>query len=202
MFTRRESFSEYIRFYPIVSILLAINIAIFLVTLLPYIGFTVRDLGVGDNFKISQGEWWRFITPMFLHGGIMHIIFNMFCLFVFAPELERITGKARFITLYMLAGIFANVATYFLMDLGYRHLGASGAIFGIFGAFGALVYYTRRTMPELRQIILPIIVISVIMTFLQPGINATAHVTGLIVGFLIGLSYFNPKRITSWRLNR
>lgn len=202
MFTRRESFAEYIRFYPIVSILLAINIGIFLITLLPYIGIIVVDFGLGDNYRISQGEWWRFVTPMFLHGGIMHILFNMFCLFVFAPELERITGKMRFITLYMLAGIFANIATYFLMDLDYRHLGASGAIFGVFGAFGALVYYTRRTMPELRQIILPIIVISIIMTYLQPGINATAHITGLIVGFLIGLSYFNPKRITSWRLNR
>ena len=47
-------------------------------------------------------------------------------------------------TLYLLSGIFANVATYFLQDLGYAHVGASGAIFGIFGAFGALVYYTKR----------------------------------------------------------
>ena len=57
-------------------------------------------------------------------------------------------------------------------------------------------------MPELRQTILPIIVISLIMTFVQPNINVTAHVTGLIVGFLIGLSYFNPKRIISWRTTK
>ncbi|MBO1912581.1 rhomboid family intramembrane serine protease, partial [Microvirga sp. 3-52] len=78
-------------------------------------------------------------------------------------------------------------------------LGASGAIFGMFGAFGALVYYTKHAMPQLRQIILPIIVISVIMTFVGPNINVTAHITGLVVGFLIGLSYFNPKRILSWK---
>ena len=144
MFTRRESFSEYIRFYPVVTIFLALNIGVFLVTLLPFIGDRVLYGGMGINYLIADGEWWRFLTPMFLHGGIMHILFNMFCLFVFGPELEKITGKMRFITLYMLSGIFANVATYFIENLGYAHVGASGAIFGIFGAFGALVYYTRR----------------------------------------------------------
>ena len=199
MFTRTESFSEYIRFYPIVTILLFINIIVFLITLLPGIGYIVLEGGMGINYLIADGEWWRFVTPMFLHGGFMHIIFNMFCLFVFAPELEKITGKMRFATLYLLSGIFANVATYFFQDPGYAHLGASGAVFGVFGAFAALVYYTKRSMPQLRQIILPIIVISVIMTFVGSNINATAHIAGLVVGFIIGLSYFNPKRILSWK---
>ncbi|WP_210470849.1 rhomboid family intramembrane serine protease [Sporosarcina sp. 6E9] len=199
MFTRTESFSEYIRFYPMVTIFLFINIVVFLITLLPGIGYIVLDSGMGINYLIADGEWWRFITPMFLHGGFMHILFNMFCLFVFGPELEKLTGKMRFTTLFMLTGIFANVATYFFQDLSYAHLGASGAIFGMFGAFGALVYYTKHAMPQLRQIILPIIVISVIMTFVGPNINVTAHITGLVVGFLIGLSYFNPKRILSWK---
>ena len=202
MFTRRESFSEYIRFYPIVTTFLALNIVIFLLTVLPIVGHSIRNAGLGVNYLVTEGEWWRLITPMFLHGGIMHILFNMFCLFVFGPELEKIMGRMRFVTLFMLAGILSNVATYFLQDPYYTHLGASGAIFGIFGAYGALVYYTRSSMPELRQIILPIIAISIVMTFIQPGINATAHVTGLIVGFLIGLSYFNPKRITRWRATR
>ena len=132
----------------------------------------------------------------------MHILFNMFCLFVFGPELEKIAGKTRFLTIYLLSGIFGNVAAYFLQDLNYSHVGASGAIFGIFGAFGALVYYTKKVLPELRQIILPIIAISVVMTFLQSNINVIAHIVGLIVGFLIGLSYFHPKRIISWRKKR
>ena len=202
MFTRRESFSEYIRFYPIVTTFLALNIVIYLLTVLPIVGHSILVAGLGVNYLVTDGEWWRLITPMFLHGGIMHILFNMFCLFVFGPELEKIMGKMRFVTLFMLAGILANVATYFIQDPIYQHLGASGAIFGIFGAYGALVYYTKKSMPELRQIILPIIAISIVMTFVQPNINVTAHVTGLIVGFLIGLSYFNPKRITRWRATR
>lgn len=199
MFIRRESFSEYIRFYPIVSFFLAINIIIFILTALPFIGPRIIAWGLGVNYLIADGQWWRFITPMFLHGGIMHLLFNMFSLFIFGPELEKITGKMRFFTLFMLSGIFANVATYFFMDPFYRHLGASGAIFGIFGAYAALIYYTRRSMPELRQVIIPILAISLVMTFFQPGINKTAHISGLIVGILIGLSYFNPKRIVSWR---
>ena len=108
-------------------------------------------------------------------------------------------GKARFLTIYLLSGIFGNIATFFLQGPDYASVGASGAIFGILGAFGALVYYTKHILPQLRQIIVPIIVISIIMTFLQPNINTTAHIVGMIVGFLIGLSYFHPKRIVSWR---
>jgi len=181
-----------------VTTLLVLNISIFLITLIPFIGGEIRFAGMGINYLISNGEWWRLLTPMFLHAGIAHLLFNMFSLFVFGPELEKVCGKMRFFTLYMLAGIFGNIATYFLKEPTYAHVGASGAIFGIFGAFGALIYYTKKSIPELRQIVLPIIVISLVMTFLQPGINATAHVAGLIVGFLIGLSYFNPKRILSW----
>ena len=199
MFSRTESFSQYIRLYPVVTFFLALNILIYVVTLIPVIGTQVFNTGVGINFLISDGEWWRLLTPMFLHGGIMHLLFNMFSLFIFGPELEKIAGKARFLTIYLLSGIFANIATFFLQAPDYQSLGASGAVFGILGAFGALVYYTKRILPQLRQIILPIIVISIVMTFVQPNINATAHITGLVVGFLIGLSYFNPKRIVSWK---
>src|SRR5690625_2949007 len=110
MFTRNESFSEYIRFYPVISILLALNLGVFILTWLPGIGSLVYYGGMGMNAAIANGEWWRFFTPMFLHAGIMHILFNMFCLFVFGPELEKIIGKMRFITLYLLSGLFANVA--------------------------------------------------------------------------------------------
>ncbi len=199
MFSRTESFSQYIRLYPVVSFFLATNIIIYILTILPGIGNIILALGVGNNGLISEGQWWRLFTPMFLHFGFMHILFNMFCLFVFGPELEKVAGRLRFLTIYMLAGLFGDVATFFLYDANYTHVGASGAIYGIFGAFGALVHYTKKVLPQLRQVILPIIVISIVMTFLQPGINVTAHIAGLIVGFLIGLSYFHPKRIANWR---
>ena len=92
-----------------------------------------------------------------------------------------------------MSGIVGNTATYLLNDSSYGSLGASGAVFGIFGAFGALVYYTRRTMPMLRKLILPIIVISVIMTFLQSKVYVYIHLGGLVAGFLLGLVYLHPK---------
>ncbi|WP_342514264.1 rhomboid family intramembrane serine protease [Sporosarcina sp. FSL K6-1522] len=199
MFVRTESFSQYIRLYPVVTFFLALNILTHLVTLIPVIGNEVYFFGVGVNAWIAEGDWWRLVTPMFLHADFMHLLFNMFSLFIFGPELEKIAGKARFLTIYLLAGIFGNIATYFLQPLEYASVGASGAIYGILGAFGALVYYTKHILPQLRQIILPIIAIGTIMTFLQSNINATSHITGLVVGFLIGLSYFHPKRIISWR---
>ncbi|EGQ25099.1 MULTISPECIES: rhomboid family intramembrane serine protease [Sporosarcina] len=202
MFIRTENFSQYVRAYPIVTFLLALNIGIFILTWIPGIGNQLLLFGIGDNFLIANGEYWRLVTPMFLHGGLTHLLFNMFSLFIFGPELEKIAGKARFITIYMLAGLFGDVATYFLQSGDYRHLGASGAIFGVFGAFGALVYYTKHVFPQLKQVILPIIVISVVMTFVGTNINVTAHIAGLITGFLIGLSYFNPKNIVSWRKKR
>lgn len=202
MFLRTESFSQYLRLYPVVSTLIALNLIIHILTWIPGIGDLLYYYGVGSNFLIKAGEWWRFITPMFLHGGLMHLLFNMFSLFLFGPELERLTGKVRFITIYLLAGLFGTAATYFLQPLDYLHVGASGAIFGIFGAFGALLYYGRRSLPQLRQIILPIIVISIVMTFLTPNVNATAHIAGMITGFLIGMSYFHPKRIVSWKTKK
>jgi len=199
MFSRTENFSQYIKLYPVVSIIIAINVIIHLVSLVPYLGDIIFNFGAGANFLISDGQWWRFITPMFLHAGLMHLAFNMFSLFLFGPELEKFTGKVRFLTIYFMAGLFGTVATFVLQDANYIHVGASGAIYGILGAFGALVYFARNTLPQLRQIILPIIVISIVLTFLTPNINVTAHLSGLAVGFLSGLVFFKPKVNVNWK---
>ena len=199
MFSRTENFKQYTKYYPVVSTFIAINLIFYVLTILPGVGVLVLNYGIQVNFLIQNGEWWRIFSAMFLHAGFLHVLFNMFSLYIFGPELEKIAGKARFITIYLLSGIVGNMATYLLNDSSYGSLGASGAIFGIFGAFGALVYYTRRTMPMLRKLILPIIVISVIMTFIQPNVNVYAHLGGLVTGFILGLIYLHPKRILSWR---
>lgn len=202
MFIRRENFKQYIKLYPIVSLLIGINLVIFILTMLPVLKEYIFMYGMYDNILIENGQWWRIITSMFLHAGFLHVLFNMFSLFLFGPELEKIAGKVRFLTIYFLAGIFGNVATFILVDGNYWSVGASGAIFGIFGAFAALVYYTRNTMPQLKQIMMPIIIISVIFTFLTPNVNIWSHLGGLLTGFLLGLSYFTPKNIIKWRMKK
>lgn len=199
MFSRTENFKQYTKYYPVVSTLIAVNLILYVLTLLPGIGTILWKNGIQVNYLVLTGEWWRIFSAIFLHAGFMHVLFNMFSLYLFGPELERIAGKARFTTIYLISGIVGNVATYLFYDISYASLGASGAVFGIFGAFGALVYYTRRTMPMLRKLILPIIIISVIMTFLQSNVNIYAHLGGLVTGFLLGLVYLHPKRILSWR---
>lgn len=199
MFIRRENFKQFLKLYPVVSAIIAINFIVFIITMLPNIGDEIFYSGASVNYLISDGQWWRIITSLFLHAGFMHVLFNMFSLFLFGPELEKIAGKMRFLTIYFLAGIFGNMATFVMQDGMYASVGASGAIYGIFGAFAALVYYTRHTMPQLKQVIMPLIIISVIITFISPNINVTGHLGGLITGFLLGLSYFSPKNIIRWR---
>ena len=195
MFIRRENFKQYVSYYPVVSTLLAINLIVYLITIIPNIGDKIIFYGMSINGLILQGEWWRVVTAMFLHGSFTHILFNAFSLFLFGPELERFCGKGRFILIYLASGIAGNVLTLIIQHQGYLSLGASGAIYGIFGAFAALVYYTRHRFPQLKQVILPLLVISVIMTFLSTGVNVTAHLGGLATGFVLGLYFFNSKNI-------
>ncbi|MBO2537072.1 rhomboid family intramembrane serine protease [Rummeliibacillus suwonensis] len=202
MFNRTENLSQYIKLYPVISIVIAINIVVYLLGLIPPLGANILNLGQSANYLIADGEYWRLITAMFIHGGFFHLLFNMFSLYVFGPELERIAGKLRFFTIYFVSGFMGNIISFLTQPPYYASIGASGAIFGIFGAFAALVYYTRKTMPQLKQIIMPIIIISLIMTFLQSGVNGTAHVVGLITGLIIGLFDFHPKRALRWMKKR
>ncbi len=142
---------------------------------------------MGVNLYIVQGEYWRLVTPIFVHSGITHMLFNSFSLVLFGPGLERILGKSRFILLYLATGVLANVATLILKPLTYTHVGSSGAIFGIFGIYLAIVFLRKDMMSrENSQVILTIAIIGVIMTFLQPNINITAHLFGLLTGFILG----------------
>nr|WP_106781590.1 rhomboid family intramembrane serine protease [Lysinibacillus timonensis] len=202
MFIRRENFKQYIRLYPVVSTIIAINLIIYILTIPSDLRDIIFAYGMSINYAIGYGEWWRVVTSIFIHADFFHVLFNMFSLFLFGPELEKIAGKARFLTIFLLAGIFGNVITFVTQHSFYASVGASGAIYGLFGAYAALVYYTRHTMPQLKQIIMPLIIISVILTFLQPGINIAGHLGGLATGFIIGLVYFTPKNIIRWRNKR
>ncbi|MEG9298576.1 rhomboid family intramembrane serine protease [Mangrovibacillus sp. Mu-81] len=188
MFVRTESFSQFLRLYPVISLIVFIHIVLFLVSALPiFPQLWVYEQLAGVNLYIKEGEWWRLITPIFVHLGFAHLLFNSFSLVLFGPPLEQRLGKVRFILLYLASGIFANIITYIIKPLTYSHVGASGAIFGLFGFYIAMILLKKQFITkESRQIILPIVVIGVVMTFMQSGINITAHLFGLLGGFIIG----------------
>jgi membrane associated rhomboid family serine protease len=106
---------------------------------------------------------------------------------LFGPALERMLGKLKFLAVYLISGIAANIATLLLEPPAYVHVGSSGAIFGLFGFYISMAMYQKHMLSrESSQTVLTIAAISVVMTFIQPNINITAHIFGLIAGFLIG----------------
>lgn len=190
MFIRNErSVSEFIRYYPVVSTIVIIHIAMWLLTDLFPISFfeMLYDLGVGRHYEIHNGEYWRFLTPLFLHGGLTHMLFNSFSLVLFGPALEQMLGKTKFLLAYLGAGVLANIATFIINPaFHFAHVGASGAIFGLFGIYIFMVGFRKHLIDsQSAQIIMIIFIIGLVMTFLRPNINQFAHILGFVAGFLI-----------------
>lgn len=200
MFVRTESFKQFIQFYPVVTLIVAIHLILFLSVQLPlFPSKLLFESLVGVNIYIGMGEYWRLVTPIFLHAGFAHVLFNSFSLVLFGPALERALGKWLFMVVYLACGMAANIATYLLNPPYYTHLGASGAIFGLFGIYLATIFLKKGAMPpQGKQVILPMAAIGVIMTFFQSGINITAHIFGLIAGFLIGALLIQIKPVRFW----
>jgi len=195
MFTRTESFRDFVRFYPIVTLIIFIHILLYLATTVPV--FPSRylfELLSGVNLFIVNGEYWRLVTPVFIHAGFAHMLFNSFSLVLFGPALEQLMGRTKFILLYLTTGIAANIATLALEPLTYTHVGSSGAIFGLFGFYIAIIVFRKAMLSrENSQTIMTIAIIGVVMTFVQSNINITAHIFGMIAGFLIGAAMFNKR---------
>jgi rhomboid protease GluP len=205
MFSRSESFQQFIRYYPIVTAIILIHVLLYLVTFIPFLpGRYIFELLAGVNLYIAEGEVWRIVTPIFLHSGFAHMLFNSFSLVLFGPALERMLGKTKFLFIYLAGGILANIATFFVNPLTYTHVGSSGAIFALFGFYIAIIVYKKHMLSQQNsQIILTITVIGLIMTFLQPNINIAAHLFGLISGFIIGsIMYYDSQASFNMRRAR
>ncbi|WP_152655443.1 rhomboid family intramembrane serine protease [Oceanobacillus sp. CFH 90083] len=202
MFIRTErSIKEFFQLYPVVTIIVGINILLwFIIDFLSLrIGATIRDLGLGVNFWIGLGEWWRIFTPIFLHAGVMHMLFNSFSLVLFGPALEQMLGKVKFILAYIGTAATANVGIYFIESPSYAHLGASGAIFGLFGIYVYMLVFRQDLIDQSsRQIIGVIVVIALIMTFVRSNISVLGHLFGFFSGFiyapllLAGVKSYSP----------
>ncbi|MGN9863769.1 rhomboid family intramembrane serine protease [Bacillus swezeyi] len=195
MFIRTENFQTFIRLYPVTTVILALQLAIWIVFLIPLPSVQMwSDLMIGFNWGIANGEWWRFVTPILIHGGVSHLLFNSMSLFLFAPGLERMLGKLRFMVIYFGAGVIGNIGTYFIEPLEYMHVGASGAIFGLFGVYLYIVLFRKELMGSANsQIIVTILAISVLMTFINHNINIMAHIFGLLGGLALAPLFLNKK---------
>ncbi|GAA6237044.1 rhomboid family intramembrane serine protease [Apilactobacillus micheneri] len=134
---------------------------------------------------IYYGEWWRFITPIFIHLGFLHILMNGISLYYVGIQIEKIFGHIRFLTIFMLSGIMGNIIS-FAFSSGLS-AGASTAIFGLFGVFLMLGENFRDNFAvrQMSQSFLLLIIVNIVFDLLSSGIDIAGHLGGLIGGFFI-----------------
>jgi rhomboid protease GluP len=165
--------------------LIGICVVVYLLQVTNFIDIT--SALIKDNSLIMQGQVWRLFTPMFLHGSILHLGFNMYALFSIGPTLERFYGRWRYLVLFILSGFAGNVMSF--MFTQNPSLGSSTAIFGLIGAEGVLLYQNREVFGSIaRRALSQVVMIAVINLIIgatpNSGIDNWGHIGGLIGGTL------------------
>lgn len=147
-------------------------------------------LGAKVNELITGGEYYRLITSMFLHGGLIHILLNMYALYSIGPIVEKIYGPKKYIVIYFVSGILSSLLSYIMSPA--MSIGASGAIFGLLGALLVYAYKMRKRIGKgLIKNIVTVIGINLFIGMTIPNIDNFAHVGGLIGGLVISYYFFN-----------
>src|SRR5699024_6418865 len=138
---------------------------------------------------IQDGQWWRLITPIFLHIGIFHILMNGFTLYIMGKSLEPLMGHWRFFVLYILSGIVGNLASFAFDGYYTISAGASTSLFGTFAAFlsFALIYRENQGFWELGKSFLTLIVLNLLISLVGSNFDIWGHIGGIIGGFFLGV---------------
>ncbi len=191
---------------PVVITLIALNVAMFLLEVLaggstnPFVLHRLGQLETSDFFAV--GQYWRLLTSLFLHYGPVHLLFNIYALYILGPALERSIGELRFIACYLLSGIGSGLGVVLLHTIGLTPpqdvVGASGCIMGVVGAWaGFLLRYRHAPLARRRlQNIVFIVVIQTVFDLTTPQISMAAHMCGLITGLVLGL-ILTPRQVRS-----
>ena len=183
----------------VTKLLVAANVIVYLITVAqsPYSGKLNSPGGsLFNNWAlfgpaVDHGDWWRLITSAFLHGGLLHIAFNMLALWWLGSPVEIALGRARYLGLYLVSGL-AGAAGALIADPNSVTVGASGAIFGLLGA-GLILEY--QATGSLAGNYLMLIVINLAISF-SPGLNISygGHIGGLIGGIVTTLAFTHARR--------
>jgi membrane associated rhomboid family serine protease len=213
---RRFLQALFTRSNPFTMIFIGVNVGVFVLMCLAG-GFAVTSvdplvlLGFGakqNNLIVEQHQYWRLITSIFIHIGIIHLLLNNYALWIIGQEIERIYGSARFVILYLATGIIGSLGSYVFSPQA-TSAGASGAIFGLFGVMAAFAFRYRKEIPEflsrdIKRRVIPIIFINLAFGFSVRIVDNAAHIGGLLSGIALALiiPYMRPnERITPtvWR---
>ena len=188
---------------PAVLTLIVINVLAFLLEISAG-GWNDPDvlhrIGALEPYAVVKGEYWRLLAALFLHGGFLHLGFNLFALYVLGPPLERAIGTKRFAACYLISGLASSAGVVALAVLGFvqaaQVIGASGCIMGIVGAWaGFLLRHRHAPLAKQRLTNIALIVtIQIAFDLSTPQVSMAAHMCGLVAGFFLGLILARPPR--------
>jgi len=182
---------------PVVTIaLIVVNLAFFLITAVQ--ARSGMDLSNSGLFlrgglipaEVASGEYWRLLTAGFLHGNLIHLATNMLSLYWLGIPLERILGRGRMLTIYLLSLLGSSVAVLLFSAPVSLTIGASGAVYGL---MGALLATFRRLKLDLRPLAV-VLALNVFITFSVPGLSWQGHLGGFVVGAIVGAAMVFPRR--------
>lgn len=173
------------------NIIIALCVIVFLLMYLIGDGstdsYTLLLFGANYGPLVQAGQIWRLLTCAFLHIGILHLLVNMYSLFIIGSQVETFMGKWKFLAVYLVSAISAS-----LMSIAFHtsiSAGASGAIFGLMGSLLYFGYHYRLYLNDaLKNQIIPIIILNLLIGFASSGIDNAAHIGGLIGGYLITMA--------------
>jgi len=171
---------------PATMVLIALNAFVYLITAaqggginLP--GGTLFYDWALQGLAVSNGDWWRLVTAMFLHGSMLHLLFNMLALYWLGTIIEQALGTPRFLLVYFVSGLAGSAGALWFSSAIAVTVGASGAIFGLIGALLILEYLSTGSLMGQAMVL---IVVNLALTFAVPGISIGGHVGGLAGGII------------------
>ena len=184
---------------PIVTtILIVLNILIFLIMMFVDKQNVILSMfcTYGPSIVVN-GEFYRLITAVFLHGSIFHLLFNCYSLYVIGSQIESYMGKIKYLVIYIFSALCGSLLSI-LLNKGSASIGASGAIFGLLGSILYFGYHYRVYLGTvIKSQIIPLIMLNLLVGFMNSGIDNFAHIGGLIGGILItsavGVKYKSSK---------
>jgi membrane associated rhomboid family serine protease len=162
----------------VTTVLIVVNVLVYLMVNMRMSQLTLSDGGLRAT-DVAAGDWYRIVTSAFLHGGLLHLAFNMYALYLFGGILEQRFGALRYGMVYAVGGLFGAAGALLLSSPNTLTVGASGAIFAVLGAM--FLVEQRHGVAPLAGVG-GLIAINLFITFLVPGISIGGHLGGLFGG--------------------
>ena len=198
--------------FPLTYSIIGINVIIYLLSAFlskDIIDIDMQTLGemgaLFGPYTVLKGEWWRLFTAMFLHGGMTHILMNMFSLYLIGRGAEVYFEKKAYISIYLFSGLLGGMASLYMHpeSLG---VGASGAIFGVFGALAGFFLANRDKIASHSKAFMKdfgvVLGINLVLGLSIPSIDVSAHIGGLVIGIIGGFVISkNPKWVWAFSLS-